>query len=229
MTLPRKARLIVIGDIHGCFGELKQLLDRLAPRAGDVVISAGDMVRKGPDPVACLDLWRDRGYLAVLGNNEEKLLGYGMLRRLFLPANDRAVLRRRDLIRYLRSWPLVIDVPAASAAIVHGGLFPQMHVRADDVERHRRDVVRLRYIRRTDDSWTRVPKGKEREDDVLWASVWEGDRTILYGHTPLTSPRFDPNAIGLDTGCVYGRALTAAVWERGTWTTVSQPALPGSA
>ena len=224
-TLPRDSRLIVIGDIHGCFGELKQLLGRLAPRAGDLVISAGDMVRKGPDPVACLELWRERGYLAVAGNNEKKLLGYGFLRRLFLPANDRAVLRRRDLSEYIDSWPLAIDVPAASAAVVHGGLFPHMRVTPEEIEIHHRDVVRLRYIRRTGSSWTRVPKGKECETDVLWATVWNGDRTILYGHTPLTAPRFDPKAIGLDTGCVYGRALTAAVWDGVSWTTVSQAAL----
>ena len=216
------ARIIVVGDIHGCYDELKELLDRIDPGPHDIVISAGDMVRKGPAAPKCLDLWRERGYLAVRGNNEIKLLGEARpLLRFF--ARD-PVLRRSDLLRYIESWPLVVDVKSRGVAVVHGGFLPDMDVTADDVAQERDVVPELRWIRKRNGVWTPVGKNKKRESDVLWAEKWKGDRFVLYGHTPLREPRRDPYALGLDTGCVYGGALTAAILERRTWRTESVPA-----
>ncbi|MGZ5474237.1 MAG: metallophosphoesterase, partial [Thermoanaerobaculia bacterium] len=126
-------RLIFIGDIHGCYDELVELLDRLAPSDCDAVVSVGDIVTKGPAADRCLDLWRERGYLAVKGNNEVRLLSRARpLLRFF--ARDR-VMRRRDLLRFIESWPIAIDFPAVAITAVHGGFLPQMHVTAEEVDR----------------------------------------------------------------------------------------------
>jgi predicted phosphodiesterase len=220
-------RIVVIGDIHGCIDELLALLDRIGTARDDVVISVGDIVRKGPRPDRCLELWRERGYHAVVGNNEDKLLRLsraGWLSRFLMPAPDRRVLRRRDLVDYVRTWPVAIDIPPLRVAIVHGGFLPGMDVNAARVEENRDDLIRLRYIRRDGEGWQRVPKGKEDRDAVLWSTVWRGDRTVLYGHTPLDKPRVDDKAIGLDTGCVYGGELTAAIHEHGEWRFEREPA-----
>lgn len=214
-----RRRLIFIGDIHGCYDELTKLLDRVAPAADDVVVSVGDIVRKGPEVVRCLELWRERGYRAVLGNNEERLLRSGFLARFFGP--DAAVLRRRDLIRYIRSWPVVIDFPHEAITAVHGGFLPGMRIDLPAVAAASYDLVRMRYVRKTDDGWKRVSKGHERKGDVPWTDVWDGDRTVVYGHTPMKEARVEANSVGIDTGCVYGRKLTAAVWSNGTWELVS--------
>ena len=211
LSVPPGARLIVIGDIHGCFDELTELLARVDPREGDVVVSTGDIVRKGPAVARCLELWRERGYHAVRGNNEIRLLKH-------------ATFRRRDLLRYIASWPLVLDIPTHNVAIVHGGFLPQMHVTAEDVEREKDVIPKLRWIRRSYGSWKYVPKEKRAEGDVLWPEQWPGPRFVVYGHTPLREPKFDRFALGLDTGCVYGGALTAAILEGGRWRTVSVPA-----
>lgn len=219
-----KGRLIAIGDIHGCFEELVELLGRVAPRADDTVVSVGDVVQKGPAAARCLDLWRDRGYLAVKGNNEIKLLDSARPLLRFLARENRDVLKRGDLLKYIDSWPLVIDFPDAGVTAVHGGFLPQMSVSREDVERERELVHHLRWIRKKDGEWRYVPKEKRRKDDVLWAEKWRGDRFVVYGHTPLREPRFDKRALGLDTGCVYGGSLTAAVLQNGEWSTVSVPA-----
>lgn len=213
------ARLIFIGDIHGCFDELRELLDRVAPGRDDLVISVGDIVTKGPHVPRCLDLWRDRGYLAVQGNNELKVLVRARpLLRLF--ARDE-VLRRSDLLAYIRTWPLVVDFPNERVTAVHGGFLPQMNVTREDVERERDVIPELRWIRKQDGEWRPVPKEKKKRDDVLWAEKWRGDRFVLYGHTPLREPKRDKQALGLDTGCVYGGALTAAIYADGKWETMS--------
>ena len=218
---PAGARLIVVGDIHGCYDELVELLGRVAPTDDDVVVSAGDIVRKGPAAARCLDLWRERGYLAVRGNNELKLLRRAKpLLRYFL-RDTPDVARRRDLLRYIRSWPLVLDFPDRNVAVVHGGFLPQMSVTAEDVEREKDVVPRLRWIRKANGTWTYVPKDEQQPGDVLWAEKWRGPRFVLYGHTPLRKPKFDRFALGLDTGCVYGGALTAAILADGEWSTVS--------
>lgn len=209
----RGGRLIFAGDIHGCYDETIDLLDRLAVNDRDVVIACGDIVRKGPAVELCLDLWRERGYLAVAGNNEIRLLRYGPIRRLFTI--------RRDLLDYIASWPLCIDFPRECVTAVHGGVMPGTSIDPISIEQQRDTVYRLRFIRRNGNSWRAVPKGDEQPGDVPWSEVWRGDRTILYGHRPLRQPRFDEKAIGLDTGCVYGGMLTAAVFDRGDWKTVS--------
>ena len=213
------ARLIFVGDIHGCFEELHELLDRIEPDGDDLVISVGDIVTKGPDVARCLDLWRDRGYLAVQGNNEIKVLERARpLLRLF--ARDE-VLRRRDLLAYIRAWPLVIDFPNEQVTAVHGGFLPQMNVTREDVEREQHVIPELRWIRKQNGGWRPVPKEKKKKDDVLWAEKWRGDRFVLYGHTPLREPKRDKQALGLDTGCVYGGSLTAAIYDGGEWRTMS--------
>lgn len=214
-------RLIFIGDIHGCFLELRELLDRIAPDGNDVVVSVGDVVTKGPGADRCLDLWRDRGYLAVQGNNEIKLLGRARPLLRFFVLENRDVLRRADLLAYLASWPLVVDFPKERVTAVHGGFLPQMQVTAEDVEREQEVIPELRWIRKNDGEWRSVGREKKRKDDVLWPEKWRGDRFVLYGHTPVREPKRDKSALGLDTGCVYGGSLTAAVLTGGEWETVS--------
>lgn len=214
-----EGRLIVVGDIHGCYEELRELLRRVAPSANDLVMSVGDVVTKGPAADRCLDFWRDRGYLAVRGNNEVKTLANARsFMRYF--ANEE-VLHRTDLLLYIRSWPLVIDFPSENVTVVHGGFLPNMNVTQEDVERERNVISELRWIRKQNGEWRPIGKEKRKKDDVLWSEKWRGDRFVLYGHTPLREPRRDKMALGLDTGCVYGGALTAAIYDDGEWETVS--------
>lgn len=216
---PANARLIFVGDIHGCYDELLELLARVVPAPQDLVVSVGDIVTKGPSVARCLDFWRERGYFAVAGNNELKVLDRATpFRRLF--ARDETV-RRGDLLRYIRSWPLVLDFPSRNVAAVHGGFLPGMRVMPADIERERDVIPRLRWIRKKNGHWTYVPKNSKRDGDVLWAEKWKGERFVLYGHTPVREPKRDRMALGLDTGCVYGGMLTAAILANGEWTTVS--------
>jgi len=170
-------RLIVIGDIHGCYDELVELLARLAPSSNDVVVSVGDIVTKGPAVDRCLDLWRERRYLAVQGNNEIKLLSRALPLLRFFSRDP--VLRRGDLLRFIESWPIVIDFPALAVTVVHGGFLPQMRVTAEEVEREREVLPELRWIRRKNGDWKPVPKEKKKRDDALWSEKWKGDRFVV--------------------------------------------------
>ena len=67
-------RHIFIGDIHGCYAELVDLLAKIDVQDGDRLMALGDMTRKGPAADRCIDLWRERGYESVLGNNDVKVI-----------------------------------------------------------------------------------------------------------------------------------------------------------
>jgi len=48
-------RCLVIGDIHGCYAELLDLLDRAGLGTGDWILAVGDVLDRGPDSQQVLD------------------------------------------------------------------------------------------------------------------------------------------------------------------------------
>jgi predicted phosphodiesterase len=68
---------IVISDIHGCLAETKLLLDKCNYNHGiDHVISVGDLVDRGPEPLECIRFMKDINATVVLGNHEDKYLRF---------------------------------------------------------------------------------------------------------------------------------------------------------
>ncbi|MGL4513259.1 MAG: metallophosphoesterase family protein [Lacipirellulaceae bacterium] len=72
------ARLIAIGDVHGCSAALATLVEAIGPTADDVVVPLGDYVDRGPDSrgvIQQLVELRERCTLRpILGNHEEMML-----------------------------------------------------------------------------------------------------------------------------------------------------------
>jgi serine/threonine protein phosphatase 1 len=73
-----RSRTIAIGDIHGCSLALDALLGAIEPQAGDVIVTLGDCVNRGPDSRGVLDrlieLERRCKLISLLGNHDEMLL-----------------------------------------------------------------------------------------------------------------------------------------------------------
>lgn len=219
-------RHIIIGDIHGCIDEVRELLSRAAVSKGDIVVAVGDLTRKGPAPDRCVELWIENGYLSVLGNNDATMIERSERwpTRVFAKHADRVVVRRTDLIAAMSVWPLYRDFPKTGAVVVHGGVLPNASRFGPELV-PREAALELRYVRRNGTRWAFVPKGRQTDGDRFWSELWEGDRIVVYGHTPRREPKIDRRAIGLDTGCVYGGRLTAAIFERpGEWRLVDVPA-----
>jgi hypothetical protein len=197
--------VIVIGDVHGCLEELEALLARCGAGAGEAVVLVGDLVAKGPDSQGVVQLARERGLRAVLGNHDDKVLrvrGSGTAGAGPKPEHERvaASLTAADW-SWLEALPLSIRLAETTTVVLHAGAVPGIAIE----EQKREHLLNLRSI---------TPQGKPSkriEDGVPWASLWRGPEEIIFGHDAVRGLQRHPLATGLDTGCVYGGSLTALV------------------
>ena len=121
-----------IGDIQGCYDELRRLLDRLGfDPSRDKLWCVGDLVNRGPDSLAVLRWFKALGKRAVvvLGNHDLHLLavaagtrGPGKKDTLepILRAPD-----RDELLDWLRRRPLLHHSEKKGFVMLHAGLPPQ--------------------------------------------------------------------------------------------------------
>jgi len=218
-------RTIVIGDVHGCLDELDELTRKLEVSASDRVIMVGDLIDRGPDPVGCVRRVRESGWEMVLGNHENRamlwLRNESLRRDAGRPNNMRPPFddRRReweslsgDDLAWL--WRQPTRAKTYGWLIAHAGFEPCAPV--DD-----QDVDQLMHIRWVDDAGRHMspdPTKFDRRPDNsrFWAEAWRGPESVIYGHSVWDEVRRDEPApgvvcLGIDTGCVYGGFLTAAV------------------
>jgi bis(5'-nucleosyl)-tetraphosphatase (symmetrical) len=121
-----------IGDVQGCFDELRALLARIGFSATDRLWFVGDLVNRGPKSLEVLRFVRDLGGRAVvvLGNHDLHLIaqheGIEAPRRAdtfhdVLDAPDGG-----ELIAWLRDRPMMHVQDGF--AMVHAGLLPQWSI-----------------------------------------------------------------------------------------------------
>lgn len=210
----------VIGDVHGCAGELHRLLEQLgytgpgrAHPAGRRALFLGDLVDRGPDVPGVLRtamaMVRSGIALAVTGNHDAKLLKKLRGRQVALThglAESVAQLARepaqfvKEVEQFIAAMPphLVLDGGALVAA--HAGLRQDLH--GQDSPRARSFALFGDVTGEVDAAGLPV-----RRD---WAARYRGEATVVYGHTPVAAAAWVNNTACIDTGCVFGGSLTAA-------------------
>jgi len=78
-----EARTIVVGDIHGCYDKLMQLLDKVGFAQSDRLVSVGDLITKGPKSREVLDLFMsDKRFSSVIGKAAVELFKHDKISRL---------------------------------------------------------------------------------------------------------------------------------------------------
>lgn len=210
-----RRRLLLIGDVHGCYDELKELLERCnALNEKTTIILTGDLVNKGPKNVETVSFARRIGAFSVRGNHDQSALEEINHRR-----KNEAVREKFKWIfdmelddeKYLEELPYTITIPlkdSKSLIVVHGGLVPGIRL---ENQRHC-DMVTLRNY---------IPEQLQGTSDIAvgvpWASAWEGPEHAVFGHDARRGIQEYPLATGLDTGCVYGGWLTGILVEDGCW------------
>jgi len=217
------SRRIFIGDIQGCLRELELLLAEVDFREGkDQIHPVGDLVNRGPDSAGCLRLLRDLNAQSVLGNHDlrllrvwrglEKLPAKSPLADVFdAPDCD-------DLLEWLAGQPFLRSFPDVYQ--IHGGLHPKWRhpqqelAGLDPFASDPRSKFATR-VRRCDENGERPQQEVDAPSPPFfpWFRFYDaerhGKRTVVFGHWSELNGVNEPFVRGLDTGCVWGRALTA--------------------
>lgn len=87
--------------------------------------------------------------------------------------------------------------------MVHAGLVPGMALAEQEPE----DMMMMRNV--LQDPETGVYRTCEQSEGVAWASAWKDGPHVYFGHDAKRLLQQYEGATGLDTGCLYGKKLTA--------------------
>lgn len=189
------SRTLVIGDIHGCWAELQELLEAAAITPEDTVISVGDLVDRGPEPGPVVDLFRTRpNSLAITGNHERKHvrgpLSYSQrVCRLQLGEGY------AEAVAWMAGLPYHLETD--EVRVVHWGHFPGTPLHAVP------EAVRA-------GSTSGCKALAERYGETPWYAHYDEDKPICFGHAVVGEEALviEDRVFGLDTGACHGGRLT---------------------
>ncbi len=220
-------RRIFIGDIQGCREELEALLEAVCfDPAHDELHPVGDMVNRGPDSLGTLRLLKKLDAGGCLGNHDLHLLRAARAGRPIRPTDTfEDVLRAPDreaLLDWLAARPLARRFDALF--LVHAGVSPtwedpEAALAGCDPLRANGAVDFATRVRHCDSAGARPehddpPPGEPFRPWFRWPRV-ESLRgaTLVFGHWAMRGLTIEPGLRGLDSGCVWGKSLSAWIAE----------------
>ena len=220
----------IVGDVHGCFDELRALLDNLgylvaskAGEDGDVgyevhhpegrrVVFLGDLVDRGPRTPEVLRLvmgmTEAESAICIPGNHEAKLLRKLRGKDVKLTHGLAETVEQLDQEppEFSRRVAGFID-GLVSHYVFDGGNLVVAHAgMQEDMQGRSSAAVR---------SFSLYGETTGETDEFglpiryNWASDYRGSAAVVYGHTPVPEAEWLNNTICIDTGCVFGGKLTA--------------------
>jgi len=210
------SKLIVYGDIHGCYDEFISLRNKVNPNKNDIEVCVGDVITKGKDSIKVLRYLQKNNIRSVLGNHEDKFIRFlehqqnNNKNPIILDDDEQNIvdnLNENDM-QYLKKMPLFLRFE--NITVLHGGL-QNHHVLNVLTKKEKSKILRMRYL---DKNGNFLSYDKENEDSIFWADIYNGNQGfIVYGHHWFNEVKRNKNSIGVDTGCVYGNKLSAAIFE----------------
>lgn len=233
----------IIGDVHGCFEELLNLLKLLGyswegdpwkPEAGLKLkitpqrfpVFVGDLVDRGPYPKETLKLvmhlCRTGQAGAVPGNHDEKIaraLSGAQFRKRdedFIRTLESALEDGNDFAEAVSAWihslPSHMALDEGKLVVAHAGS------KRSHQGRNSNSIREFCLYGAT--------TGRKDEhglpERLNWAAEYDGPAWVIYGHTPVSAPRWENRTVNIDTGCAYGGYLTGLRYPE--METVSEPA-----
>jgi len=190
-----------IGDVHGCIYTLKALVNRL-PKDAEIIL-LGDLCDKGNFTKEVFEYVIENNFTVIKGNHDlmmEKYLirvleeglsniwtssHYGGYKTVDSYRDDLELAKKH--IEFISSLPYYLEFERYF--LTHGFGLPYYNRKDTFVK----GMLSNRLERRFPD----------------WEDYTKSDKINIYGHCDYNKVNYGDNYIGIDTGCVYGRKLTA--------------------
>jgi protein phosphatase len=227
----------IIGDVHGCFDELRELMTtlgysiernggahRVLTPEGRKAIFLGDLVDRGPKIPEVLKLVMgmvEAGTaLCVPGNHDMKLLqklrgkdvkiAHGLADSIAQLEVEPPEFKSKvaDFLDGLISH-YVLD--EGKLVVAHAGMKEEMQGRGSGAIRS--FALFGETTGETDEFGLPVRYN--------WAADYRGKASVVYGHTPIAEPQWLNRTVNIDTGCVFGGKLTALRYPEKEFISVS--------
>lgn len=208
-------KTIVVGDIHGCYNELRELVVALVQsgkynKNEDKIVFLGDYIDRGENSRKVIELIRNLqkancNVIALKGNHEEMFLEYqdGLDDNWLWNGYKETLMSYRGFeaqikndMEWMESLPIYHEDD--NFIFVHAGI--DVNKAMEDQEAYTMLWVRNEFI------YSNTPYHKR----------------VIFGHTPTfnlnqtSKPVYTyAGNVAIDTGCVFGGALTALILEDG--------------
>ncbi len=216
----------VIGDVHGCFNELHELVKKLGYETarsddgqyevshpnGRKLIFIGDLVDRGPNILEVIKFVmsavRSGNALCVPGNHDIKLvkklkgkdvkISHGLAETLAQLEKEPQAFRgsAAEFLHKLVSHYVLDD---GKLVVAHAGMKESMQGRGSGKVR---DFALFGETTGEIDEFGLPVR-------YNWAAEYRGKALVVYGHTPVPEAEWLNNTACIDTGCVFGGKLTA--------------------
>ena len=225
----------IIGDIHGCFDELIELLEKLNYKVEKIenssfekgtfkvshpenrrVIFLGDLTDRGNKSPSVLrlvmDMVNDKKAFCVCGNHDEKLKKYLLGKNVNLNHGLEQTALQLDEIEEENREGFKNEVKSfLSSLIAHyvldDGKLVVVHAGLPETM-HGRASASVRAFCLFGETTGEIDEfGLPVRYN--WAKNYRGDAMVVYGHTPVPNAEWLNETINIDTGCVFGGKLTA--------------------
>lgn len=214
-------RFIIMGDLHGCFDQLTELLKKCNyNKENDIIIATGDLVDRGPSSVDVLKFFMPDNphefhhIYSVLGNHDYKFLRYlkgnkvtigKALQKTIDEFSVKCIsdLEKGAMALWLNALPHIIRLPDFNnkpCYVVHAGFDTKY-------EPDKQTPETCIYIRGID------PKNYFDESKGIWFDFLDGSYTVLSGHIVSKTVQPNPSTFCLDGGCCHSGVLRTMVIE----------------
>lgn len=199
-------QIYIIGDVHGCFNTLLELIKQFPTKEKSQICFVGDVIDRGLFSCDVVELIMQNDYKMVMGNHERRLLNnkFEFLnnkvpfdRSWFFGNGGEATYRsylgqstefKQRHVDFLESRPVYLEFKDYKTQ--NGEHLVVSHSAVGNMWELRNDKYASEEFKR------HLLSG--RGDELQVSGIFN-----VYGHTPVREVKFYKNSADIDTGCVF--------------------------
>ena len=199
-------QIFIIGDVHGCFNTLLELIKQFPNKEKSQICFVGDVIDRGLFSCDVVELIMQNNYKMVMGNHERRLLSnkFEFLnnkvpfdRSWFFGNGGEATYRsylgqsvefKQRHVDFLENRPVYLEFKDYKTQ--NGEHLVVSHSAVGNMWELRNDKYASEEFKR------HLLSG--RGDEMQVSGIFN-----VYGHTPVREVKFYKNSADIDTGCVF--------------------------